>query len=190
MKRNYIIGAVVVLVAALAIYFYLRSKDERVVEDLVAIFRDDARVEKKSSLAFDLAYRTGPETIKGETRTSIYMHPNSRLTYKRVAIPDSGHLRVWFGVKEDAWDKQGGDGVLFRFGVSDGRQYDELLNQHVDPANNPADRAWISADLDLSAYAGQQMDLIFNTQDSPRGRTPNSMHDFAVWGEPALIVKH
>ena len=30
----------------------------------------------------------------------------------------------------------GGDGVLFRFGVSDGRTYDELLRQHVDPLNN------------------------------------------------------
>jgi hypothetical protein len=92
-------------------------------------------------------------------------------------------------VKEEAWDKPG-DGVLFRFGVSDGRQYDELLNQHVDPANNQADRQWIKQEIDLSAYAGQQMDLIFNTQDSLPRRPPNPAHDFALWGEPAIVVKH
>lgn len=190
MKRSYIIGAIVAVVAAAAIYFYVKNKQEQVVEDLVAIFPDDARVEKRSTLAKDLAYRASPETIKGETKPSIYMHPNSRLTFKRLTIPDSGHLRVWFGVKEDAWDKAGGDGVLFRFGVSDGRQYDELLNQHVDPLNNPADRQWIFQDIDLSAYAGQQVDLIFNTQDSLPRRPPNSANDFAVWGAPALIVRH
>jgi hypothetical protein len=190
MKRSHIIGVIVAVVAVAAIYFYMRGRQEQVVEDLVAIFPDDTRAEKRSSLARDLAYKAGPETIKGETRPSIYMHPNSRLTFKRVTIPDSGHLRVYLGVKEDAWDKAGGDGVLFRFGVSDGRQYDELLNQHVDPLNNSADRQWIAQDIDLSAYAGQQVDLIFNTQDSPPRRPANPSHDFAIWGAPAVVVKH
>ena len=190
MKRSYIIVAVVLVVAAAAIYLYTTNRGVRVVDDLVVMFPDEARVEKRSALARELAYRAGPETINGETKPAIYMHPNSRLTFRKVTIPDSGHLRVSLGVKEDAWDKAGGDGVLFRFGVSDGRQYDELLNQHVDPANNPADRQWIAQDIDLSAYAGQQVDLIFNTQDSLPRRPPNPANDFAVWGEPALVVKH
>ena len=90
-------------------------------------------------------------------------------------MPDAGHLRVSLGVRKRPGTSRR-DGVLFRFGVSDGRQYDELLNQHVDPANNPSDRHWIAQDIDLSAYAGQQVDLIFNTQDSPprRRRTPRT----------------
>src|SRR4029453_11271744 len=86
MKRSYIIGAIVAVVAVAAIVFYMRSKQEQVVEDLVAIFPDDARAEKRSSLSRDLAYKAGPETIKGETKPSIFMHPNSRLTFKRITI--------------------------------------------------------------------------------------------------------
>ena len=190
MKRSYIIVAVVLVVAAAAFYLYTKNRGVRVVEYLVAIFPDDARTEKRSTLPREVAYKAGPETIKGETRPGIFMHPNSRLIFHKVTIPDSGHLRVFLAVKEEAWERPGGDGVLFRFGVSDGRQYDELLNQHVDPANNPADRQWVAQDIDLSAYAGQQMDLIFNTQDSLPRRPPNPSNDFAVWGAPAIVVKH
>jgi hypothetical protein len=190
MKRSYLIAAVVVVVAIAAIYFYKQSRREQVVEDLVAMFPDDARVEKRSSIAKELAYKAGPETIKGETKPSIYMHPNSRLIFHRVTIPDAAHLRVFLAVKEDAWDKAS-DGVLFRFGVSDGRTYDELINQHVDPANNQGDRQWVEAqNVDLSAYAGQQIDLIFNTESSLPRRPPNPAYDFALWGAPALVVRH
>jgi hypothetical protein len=189
MKRSYLIAAVIVVVAVAAIYFYRQSKGETVVDDLVTMFPDDTRVEKRSSLAREAAYRVGPEAIKGESKPSIYMHPNSRLTYQRINIPDGARLHVFVGVKEEAWDKES-DGVLFRFGVSDGRTYDELLNLHVDPKNNPADRQWIEQNIDLSAYAGQQMKLIFNTEQSPPRRAPNGFHDFAVWGEPAVVVKH
>ena len=96
---------------------------------------------------------------------------------------------MFLGVKEEAWDKPS-DGVLFRFGISDGREYSELLNQHVDPANNQSDRHWIEQNLDLSAFAGQQIDLIFNTEASLPKRPPNNGYDFAVWGAPALVVKH
>jgi hypothetical protein len=189
MKRSYLIAAVVLVVAVAAVYFYKQSRGVQVVEDLVSMFPDDARVEKRSSIARELAYKAGPETIKGETKPGIYMHPNSRLIFHRVTIPDSAHLQVFLGVKEDAWDKPS-DGVLFRFGIGDGRTYEELLNQHVDPVNNQNDRQWLAQDIDLSAYAGQQVDLIFNTQDSPPRRPVNGGYDFAVWGAPALVVKH
>jgi hypothetical protein len=106
-----------------------------------------------------------------------------------VTIPDAAHLRVFLGVKEEAWDKAS-DGVLFRFGISDGRTYEELLNQHVDPAGNQSDRRWLKEDIDLSAYAGQQVDLIFNTNTSLPSRGDNGAYDFAVWGEPAVVVRH
>ena len=47
------------------------------------------------------------------------------------------------------------------------------MNQHVDPVNNPSDRRWVPVDVDLSAYAGQAVELIFNTNTSPKGRGDN-----------------
>ena len=64
-----------------------------------------------------------------------------------------------------------GDGVLFRIGISDGKgKYEEFLKQHVNPQRRPEDRRWIPVDLDLSAYANQKVEVIFNTNASLPGR--------------------
>jgi len=161
------------------------KKDADVAIDLVSQFPS---AEKRSNGALELVFAVQDVAIKGETRHTIYMHPTSRMTYK-ITVPHDGWFRAWIGVKEEAWDKQS-DGVLFRVAVGDGREYDEVINQHVDPANNPNDRRWIPVTADLSAYAGQQVDLIFNTNSSIPGHGDNSAWDFAVIGDPAIIVKH
>jgi hypothetical protein len=153
--------------------------------DLVAQFPS---AEKRSNGPLELVYAIQDVAIKGETRHCVYMHPTSRLTYK-ITVPNDGSFRAWLGIKEEAWDKQS-DGVLFRVGISDGREYDELINQHVDPANNPSDRRWVPVTADLSAYAGQQVDLVINTNSSLPGHGDNPAWDFAVIGDPAIIVQH
>ena len=47
--------------------------------------------------------------------------------------------------------------------------------------------AWLSSPwIDLSAYADQQVDLIFNTDASAPGRGGTPDHDEAIWGAPAV----
>lgn len=188
MKRSYLIGVVVALVLVAGYFIYQRTRQEVVAADLIALFSDDARVDKRSALPREAAYQVGNQTIKGELKPAIFMHPTSRLTYRGVLIPGSGSLRVFLAIKEDAWDKPS-DGVLFRFGVSDGREYQELLNQHLDPAHIDGDRRWIEKEINLSAYAGQHVDLIFNTNTSVPGRGDDAGYDFALWGAPAIIAK-
>lgn len=190
MKRSYLIIAGLVVLLVAAYFLYQRTGQERVTADLVALFGGDAsQVEKRSgSLPVEAAFQVGQQAIKGETKPGIFMHPTARLTYKRIAIPESARLRVFLGVKDEAWDKAS-DGVLFRFGVSDGREYQELLNEHVDPAHDEGDRRWLEKDVNLSSYAGQTVDLIFSTNTSLPGRGDNGSYDFAVWGAPSLVVK-
>jgi hypothetical protein len=184
MKRSYLIVAAVLVILAAGWWVYKRNKGADVAIDLVAQFPS---AEKRSNGALELVFAVQDVAIKGETRHSIYMHPTSRLIYK-ITVPRDGWFRAWLGVKEEAWDKQS-DGVLFRVAVSDGREYDELVAQHVDPANNPADRRWVPVTADLSAYAGQQVDLIINTNSSLPGHGDNPAWDFAVFGDPAIIVQ-
>jgi hypothetical protein len=185
MKRSYLIVAAVVVALAVGWWAYKRSKGADVAIDLVSQFPS---AEKRSNGALELVFAVQDVAIKGETRHTIYMHPTSRMTYK-LTVPHDGWFRAWIGVKEEAWDKQS-DGVLFRVAIGDGREYDEDINQHVDPANNPSDRRWIPVMADLSAYACQQVDLIFNTNSSIPGHGDNAAWDFAVIGDPAIIVKH
>lgn len=187
MKRSYLIVAAVVVVLALGWWVWQRNKGANVAVDLLAQF---PVAEKRSTGQLETVFGIQDVSIKGEARRVIYMHPNSRLTYKHVAVPEDGWLTMNLALKEDVWDKQDSDGVVFRFGVSDGREYEQLVDQHVDPAHNAGDRRWIPISVDLSAYAGQSVDLIFNTASSPKGAGDNVSWDWAVLGDPAIIVRH
>lgn len=185
MKKTHLAFIAVVVVATAAYYFLSRRGGEAVAIDLVetapaAEFRP---AEKKAEM-----FKVAPQTIAGETKPAVFTHAASRLIYSNVTIPDGGRLRAFIAVSESAWTQDASDGVLFRFGVDDGR-YDELLNQHVDPRHNANDRGWLPVDIDLSAYAGQTVKLIFNTNTALPGRPDNGAFDQAIWGEPTVISR-
>lgn len=125
--------------------------------------------------------------LNGETRRAIFTEPASRIIW-RIEVPDDAWVRVALGVKPEAWEEEG-DGILFRIGVSDGRQYDELINQHVHPFANKGDRRWIPVMVDLSAYAGEQVELIFNTNSSLPGKGDDPRGDLALWGAPEVVIR-
>ena len=191
MKKTHLAFVVAVVLAAVGYYIWQRSAGGgRVVIDLATAFDQVPLDARRTSLPDKgAAYHAGPETVAGQTRRGIYMHPTSRLTFAKQTVPDNGRLRAWIAVKEEAWTQDGSDGVLFRFGVSDGRDYFELLNQHVDPRHNANDRGWLAVDIDLSAYAGQKVKLIFNTNTSLPGRGDNGNYDYAIWGDPAIVTR-
>ena len=43
--------------------------------------------------------------------------------------------------------------------------------------------------MDLSQYAGSQVDLIFNTNASLPGQGDDAAFDWAVWGEPEIFIR-
>ena len=135
-------------------------------------------------------FTVGDVTIGGESRKSISVNPGvmgTRMIFKS-RIPDDGWLRVYVALKQEAWTLEG-DGVRFQAVVSDGRASDELFVQDVNPFLNQTDRKWITLMLDLSAYAGEEVDLVFNTYGSPPGKGVDLRNDLAVWGAPEIVVR-
>jgi hypothetical protein len=128
-------------------------------------------------------------TINGETKKGIAVTPTvgSRLIF-RARIPDDGWLRVSVALKQEAWTQEG-DGVRFMALVSDGRASDELFVQDINPFVNQTDRKWIPVMVDLSAYAGEEVDVIFNTFASGPGKGMDMRNDLAVWGAPEIVVR-
>jgi hypothetical protein len=187
MKRSQIVALVLLVLLLVVGFWYFRAgRPGEAAARLVDLYPS---AEMRTNLPDKaLAFQLVDETLAGETKKSIYMAPTSRLTFKSFEVPENAWLRVWLGVREEAWT-QCVDGVLFRFGVSDGRTYDELLKQHVDPQHNTSDRRWIPVTIDLSAYAGQQVDLIFNTNSSLPGRGDDNRYDWPVWGSPEIIIQ-
>jgi hypothetical protein len=100
-------------------------------------------------------------------------------------VPARGWFDTSFALRPDSWDLPG-DGAQFRVGVSEGRTYDELLRQYVNPKRG--DRRWFSARLDLSAYEGRQVKVVMNTDPGPPG-DGNTENDWAVWGAPRIYSK-
>jgi hypothetical protein len=92
-------------------------------------------------------------------------------------------------LRQDAWAVEG-DGVLFQVGVSDGSEFTELFSLVVNPYANPADRNWHDLFVDLSGYAGQRVDLIFNTRAGPPDPPSDDRRgDAALWAEPKIVTR-
>ena len=137
-------------------------------------------------------FETVDADLNGQKHKAIYTVPESRIIWK-VTVPDDAWLRVLVGMKTESWAAEG-DGVLFRVGVSDGRTYEELFTQHLNPFRNTGDRKWVPVMVDLSQYAGEELQIIFNTNKSTpasiaAGNPVDDRNDFALWGAPEIITR-
>jgi hypothetical protein len=179
-NRLVLIVAVVVLVGAAA-WWYFRSGRENVAIDLVQQFPS-----AKQQPAGADTFAVTDVKINGESKRAITTKnmAGTRITWK-ITVPDNGWLKVNLGILEDGW-KMPGDGVDFRIGISDLKTYDELLALTVNPFNNASDRRWNEISLDLSQYAGETVELIFNTRSGPKD---DRNGDFAAWGEPRIVIR-
>jgi hypothetical protein len=173
--------AALVLIAVVWWLFYRRTGPANLV-DLIEQF---PTAEHRSNQPPESAFEVGNTTIDGQAKRSILAKPFARIIYQ-VVVPPDAWLDVNFGLRPDSWE-QPGDGAQFRVGISEGKTYDELLKQYVNPKRG--DRRWFTAHLDLSAYEGRQVKLIFNTDPGPDSGPRDSANDFAVWGEPHLYSK-
>ena len=88
--------------------------------------------------------------------------------------------------KPESWTVEG-NGVHFYAGVSDGRAFEVLFTQTVNPFANASERRWIPVTVDLSAYAGEEMDIILNTVASGPGVPPDERGDMPLWGAPEVV---
>jgi hypothetical protein len=158
-------------------WLFRRGGAERI--DLLAQY-DQA---KKSSADFAVV----DATLAGETKKAIAAPPNGRIIF-HVKVPDDGWLKVSLGLKPEAWDKEG-NGVYFFAGVSDGRAFEQLFTQTLNPYANKSERRWIPVTVDLSAYAGEEMEVILNTRESGPGVPPDARNDLPLWGAPEIVKR-
>jgi hypothetical protein len=174
------IGVIAVLILG---WWLLRRGGSGEGTDLLARF--DAAEKRPSPDIFTVE----DVTINGETKKAITIAPavGSRVIFK-TRVPDDGWLRVSMALKPEAWTAEG-DGVRFRVVVSDGRASDEILIHDINPFGNASDRKWTPVMVDLSAYAGEEVDVIFNTNASPPNKVGDIRNDFALWGAPEIVVR-
>jgi len=182
MKGNRaILTAIVVVVLVIGGWWLFKRTSRGAAIDLISTF--DTATKKPSDSAFQIV----DMDLNGERKHAIFTTPPTRLIWK-VKIPDDGWIKASLGMKPESWDKEG-DGVLFRIGVSDGRAFEDLLTLHVDPFHNKSDRRWIPVAVDVSQYAGEEVEVIFNTNNSMPGKGDDRNNDTALFAEPLIVVR-
>lgn len=176
----YLLVVVAILIVAFFVYWTRRPAPQTAI-DLVARFPD---AEKRTTMAsLHDGFNVVDVTIGSDTKRSIFAHPHSRIIW-HVQVPEGAVLNAAVALMPHVWTLNG-DGAQFRIGVSDGTRYEELFRQIVNPFYVEGDRRWIPVRLDLSAYEGEKVEVIFNTDP---GQSGNAVNDAAVWGEPKILA--
>jgi hypothetical protein len=177
-----VVGVVAVLIAAW--WFFWRGGSSSAVS-LIDRF---AAAEKRPGDPPDL-FAVEDVTIDNDTKRSITIKPTAGTRVKfKTHVPDDAWLRVSVALKPEAWTLEG-DGIRFLALVSDGRSSNELFTQDINPFQTPTDRRWIPLMVDLSGYAGEEVEIILNTYASAPGRGSDTRNDLAVWGAPEIVIR-
>lgn len=183
MKANRaIVTAIVVVVLAAAAWWLFGRGSRGSGVDLIAQLPQ--AVKNPASQTFEVI----DADLNGETKKAIATGEGpSRIIWK-LRVPDDAWLNVSVGMRPESWEKES-EGGYFYVGVSDGRNYEQLFTQHVHPFANKGDRKWIPVFVDLSAYAGEEMEIIFNTRSGREGKSENYTNLLPLWGEPQIVIR-
>ncbi len=118
-------------------------------------------------------------SINGDVRVTLGEHPSyTRLPYS-IDVPEKQPIfHFSYGLDSAVFDKSG-DGVGFTVEVRDARgRVTQVFSNYIDPKHNFRERTWMNGEVDLSAFHGERVDLLFSTDPGPRG---DSTYDWAGW---------
>jgi hypothetical protein len=128
-------------------------------------------------------------TIVNSQKAVIFMHPESYAAYTlRLPNTQPGEkifLKFSAGISPDSWS-QPGDGVDFRVDVQGASPAQTVFSQYLNPKGAAADRRWMDAKIDLSAFAGQDVRILLKTSSGPAS---DPQFDWAGWGEPMIVIE-
>ncbi len=118
-------------------------------------------------------------SINGDIRATLGEHPPyERLPYI-IDVPEKEPIfHFSYGLDSAVFDKSG-DGVGFTIELRDPRgRVTRVFSNYIDPKHNIAERTWMNGTVDLSAFRGKRVQLLFSTDPGPRG---DSSYDWAGW---------
>lgn len=129
-----------------------------------------------------------PLTLNGEKRNIIFQHPTSRVT-ARVHIPYDSELHFGIGLDPEALKFHRSDGIEFNVYIKDqkiGEDELQLYSRYLNPDDPQFSPTWQDAILDLSNYAGDDVEIIFETLPGPIN---DINYDWGGWSSPVIVAK-
>ncbi len=117
----------------------------------------------------------------GDERQVLFMHPDARVSYQLKAPSEPAVLRFSLAMSPESWD-WGGDGATFEIYLDKGSEEELLFSRYI--SNDAEDRRWHDEEIDLSPYAGQEVELVFVTGPGPG---VDFTGDEAGWATPRVM---
>jgi O-antigen ligase len=131
-----------------------------------------------------------PILHQNDQRTVIYepalKSVKTEVTY-RITVPDLGALRFAIALSPQVWSPDKGDGVDFQVSIApaDTPQSGQILvNRYINPKINPSDRHWRNYLLDLTPWAGKDVNISLITDSGP---AQNWDYDWAGWADVSIV---
>ena len=122
------------------------------------------------------------QTIAGEGRRWLYMHPPSSLSVV-LRVPADAYFQAGLALDPDTWTTPTGDGVRFIVEAQTSTGTTTLLDRHVNPRARGEDRAWVDTWVSLDPVAGQDVRLILRTDAAA-----DPTFDWAGWANPQVVI--
>ncbi len=120
-------------------------------------------------------FRFGSPVIRN-IRGLLQYPLSGRVRYKTLIEPAKPIFEATAVLKSEGVEIS--DGVGFRLEIKDGQALETLFEAYLDPRTIPADRAGRPIRVDLSRYAGREVELFFSTDPGPKGDLSG---DLAGW---------
>jgi hypothetical protein len=119
----------------------------------------------------------------GHEAAGVFQHPPSnRIAYRVRIDPSQPVFSGIVSIKTAAQDLT--KGVGFTLEIKAGDSIERLFHLDLDPRAVAADRAGRQFRVDLSQYAGQDVELLFSTDPGPSG---NNANDWAGWARLEFV---
>jgi hypothetical protein len=128
--------------------------------------------------------------IDGITNATLLAIPPQEFQLKLTVPEASPALYFSVGLNPEVFQSDRGDGVDFQVDLLENGNRSNLFSKYIDPKNNPCDRKWVDAIINLDQWVGKEVTLSFSTSSGPVG---DSSWDWAYWGglnwEPAFELE-
>ncbi len=121
-------------------------------------------------------------TIHGDNRPVLYMHPPASAEGE-VWVPKGARLEYTVGMDPEVWDKTT-DGVEFRIQLREGNRLTPIVTRRVDPRSKPADRQWISGNVDLANFEHRRVELVVSTDS-----VDSADFDWGGWAAARIVLQ-
>lgn len=123
--------------------------------------------------------------IDEEYHDGILQHSPGLLTYQVFIQPDTT-LQFSTGIDPAIWLGGVGNGAEFEIFIIDENGLEQkVYSRFINPVQLPEDRRWFIEDIDLSAYANQNIEITFVVN---AGSMDDTRFDWAYWVNPRLVT--